>query len=144
MICAFWNWHTVIWFKLLNPDGNVDIQWYKQQFPELYRTLCQNRPEYQLWQHNLVFFDDYAPDYRTDGTRDFVESWNWELLAHAAYGPHLAPTEYDLFASMVQNFPKQRFFSFKGVKNWVVDWFKAKQEIDWLACHKLPQIWQPV
>lgn len=31
--------------------------------------------------------------------KDTIEAFNWEILAHAAYSPDLAPSDYHLFAS---------------------------------------------
>ena len=48
--------------------------------------------------------------------RDTLEALSWKLLPHAAYLPDLAPSDYNLFASMAYALAEQHFGSYEDVK----------------------------
>ncbi|GFT54888.1 mariner Mos1 transposase [Trichonephila clavipes] len=55
-------------------------------------------------------------------TKDIVKALGLEPLAHAAYSPDLAPSDYHLFASLGHALADQRFTSYENVKSWLDDW----------------------
>ena len=75
--------------------------------------------------------------------RDTLEALSWEVLAHAAYSPDLAPSDYHLFASMSHALAEQRFGSYEDVKKWLDEWFAAKaKDFYWRGIRKLPERWK--
>ncbi|GFV85993.1 mariner Mos1 transposase [Trichonephila clavipes] len=58
-------------------------------------------------------------------TKDIVKELGWEPLAHAAYSPDLAPSDYHLFASFGLALADQRF-TYENVKSWPDDWLASK------------------
>lgn len=143
MLCVFWDQRGVIWYELLKPGETVDGARYQRQLAGLKRAIAQKRPEYQQRQHKVIFLDDNAPPHRTRTTKDLVESYSWEPLAHAAYSPHMAPSDYHLFASMGHALSAQHFNSYENVKKWLDDWFAAKNgQFFWRGIQKLPERWE--
>ncbi|GFW85394.1 mariner Mos1 transposase [Trichonephila clavipes] len=93
-------------------------------------------------QHKVIFLDDNAPNHRAKPTKDIVKALDWEPLAHAAYSPDLAPSDYHLFASLGHALADQRFTSYENVKSWLDDWLASKdRSFFWRGIHKLPKRW---
>ncbi|GFV90474.1 mariner Mos1 transposase [Trichonephila clavipes] len=82
--------------------------------------------QYKKRQHKVNFLDDNAPSLRAKPTKDIVKAFGWELLAHAAYLPDLAPSDYHLFASLGHALADQCFTSYENVKSWLDDWLSSK------------------
>ncbi|XP_018405655.1 PREDICTED: uncharacterized protein LOC108782006 [Cyphomyrmex costatus] len=55
--------------------------------------------------------------------KETIETFDWEILSHAAYSPDLAPSDYYLFASMGHALAQQRFTSYEDVRKWLDNWF---------------------
>lgn len=142
MLCVFWDQRGVVWWDLLKPGETVTGNRYQQQLTELDQKLKQNRPESNRRQHRPILLDDNATPHRTKAVKEMVQGFGWESLAHAAYSPDLAPSDYYLFSSMGHALAGQRFRSFENVKNWLTDWF-AQMDERWFWCgiHKLPERW---
>lgn len=66
----------------------------------IWRTLYTNNAQIMKRGNKLYFFDDNVPPRRTNATWDLVESYNWILLTQAVYSLDLAPSDFNLSASM--------------------------------------------
>ena len=107
------------------------------------RLLLEKRPEYRKRQHKIIFLHDNAPSHTAKPVRDTLEALSWEVLAHAAYSPDLAPSDYHLFASMGHALAEQLFGSYEDVKKWLDEWFAAKgEDFYWRGIHKLSERWE--
>ena len=51
-----------------------------------------------------------------------------EILAHSAYSPDLAPSDYHLFALLGHALAEKRFTSYENVREWLDNWFDSKDE----------------
>ncbi|GFY34371.1 mariner Mos1 transposase [Trichonephila clavipes] len=89
-----------IYYELLKPSESVNTDRYKQQLRNLNNAILGKREQYQKEQHKVIFLDDNASCHRAKPTKDIVKALGWEPLAHAAYSPDLAPSDYYLFASL--------------------------------------------
>ncbi|GFW58236.1 mariner Mos1 transposase [Trichonephila clavipes] len=80
--------------------------------------------------------------HRAKPTKDIVKALNWEPLAHAAYSPDLAPSDYRLFATLGDALADQHFTSYENVKSWLDDCLASKdRSFFWRGIHKLPKRW---
>ncbi|GFW59054.1 mariner Mos1 transposase [Trichonephila clavipes] len=104
--------------------------------------MLEKREQYKKRQHKVIFLDDNAPSHRAKPTKDIVNALGWEPLAHAAYSPDLAPSDYYFFASLENAMADQRFTSYENVKFWLHDWLTSKdRSFFWRDIHKLPERW---
>ncbi|GFV52662.1 mariner Mos1 transposase [Trichonephila clavipes] len=121
MLCIFWDQEGPIYYDLLKPGEIVNIDRYKQELLNLIYTILEKREQYKTRQHKMIFLDDSTPNHRAKPTKDIVKVLGWEPLAHAAYSPDLAPSDYHLFASLEHTSAGQRFTSYENVKSWLDD-----------------------
>ncbi|GFT85311.1 mariner Mos1 transposase [Trichonephila clavipes] len=124
-LCIFWDQEGPIYYSLLKPSKTVDTDLYKQQLLNLNDAILKKRKQYKKQQHKVIFLDDNAPSHRAKLTNDIVKALGWEPLAHAAYSPDLAPSDYYLFASLGHTLADQHF-TYKNVKSWLDDWLASK------------------
>ncbi|GFT34574.1 mariner Mos1 transposase [Trichonephila clavipes] len=90
----------------------------------------------------VIFLDDNVPSHRAKPTKDIVKALGWEPLAHAAYSPDLAPSDYSLFTSLGHALADHSFTSYKNVQSWLDDWLASKdRSFFWRGIHKLPERW---
>ncbi|GFV40427.1 mariner Mos1 transposase [Trichonephila clavipes] len=140
MMCIFWDQEGPIYYELLKPSETVHTDPYKQELLNLNDSILEKREQYKKRQHKVIFFDDNAPNHRAKPTKDIVKALDWEPLAHAAYSPDLAPSDYHLFASLGHALADQRFTSYENVKSWLDDWLASKdRSFFWRGFHKLPK-----
>ncbi|GFV78659.1 mariner Mos1 transposase [Trichonephila clavipes] len=130
-------------YSLLKPGETINTDRYKQQLLNLNDAILEKREQYKKRQHKVIFLDDNAPSHRAKPTKDIVKALGWEPLAHAAYSPDLAPSDYHLFASLGHTLADQRFTSYKNVKSWLDDSLASKDGsfFFWRGIHKLSKRW---
>ncbi|GFT00287.1 mariner Mos1 transposase [Trichonephila clavipes] len=143
MLCIFWDQEGPIYYELLKPGETVNTDPYKQELLNLNDAILEKRKQYKKRQHKVIFLHDNAPNHRAKPTKDIVKALDWESLAHAAYSPDLAPSDYHLFASLGHALADQRFTSYGNVKSWLDDWLASKNRsfFFWRGIHKLPKRW---
>ncbi|GFX43342.1 mariner Mos1 transposase [Trichonephila clavipes] len=129
-------------FDLLKPGETVNTDPYKQELFNLNDAILEKREQCKKRQHKVIFLDDNAPNHRAKPSKDIVKALDWEPLAHAAYSPDLAPSDYHLFASLGHALADQRFTSYENVKFWPDDWLASKdRSFFWCGIYKLPKRW---
>ncbi|GFX49884.1 mariner Mos1 transposase [Trichonephila clavipes] len=142
MLCIFWDQEGPIYYELLKPRETVNTDHYKQKLLNLNDTILEKRKQYKKRQHKVIFLDDNAPSHRAKPTKDIFKVLGCEPLAHEAYLPNLAPSDYHLFASLGHALADQRFTSYENVKPWLDDWLASKdRSFFWRGIHKLPERW---
>ncbi|PRD17654.1 UNVERIFIED_CONTAM: mariner\T [Trichonephila clavipes] len=125
MLCIFWDQEGPIDYELLKHGETINTDIYKQQLLNLNDAILENHKQYKKRQH-----------------KDIVKALGREPLAHAAYSPDLAPSNYHLFASLGDALADQRFTSYENVKSWLDDWLASKhRSFFWRGIHKLPERW---
>ena len=125
---VWWYQKGVIYYELLKPGETVNTNRYQQQMIDLNQALQEKQPDYQRRQHKVIFLHDNAPSHTAKRVKETIETFNWEILAHAAYSPDSAPSDYHLFASLGHALAEQRFTSYENVRKWLDNWFDLKDE----------------
>ena len=121
-----WDQKGVINYELLKPGKIVNTNRYQQQMIDLNRALQDKRPDYRSRQHKIIFLHDNAPSHTAKRVKETIETFSWEILAHAAYSSDVAPSDYNLFASLGHALAEQRFTSYENVRKWLDNWFDLK------------------
>ncbi|GFV88361.1 mariner Mos1 transposase [Trichonephila clavipes] len=116
MLCIFWDQEGPIYYELLEPGETINTDRYKQQLLNLNNAMLEKCEQYKKQKHKVIFLDN-APSHRAKPTKNIVKALSWEPLAHAAYSPDLAPSNYYLFASLGHALADQRFTSYENVKS---------------------------
>ena len=75
---------------------------------DLNRVLQGKRPYYRRRQHKVIFLHDNALSQTAKRVKETIETFTWEILAHAAYSRDLVPSDYHLLASMGHALAEQR------------------------------------
>ena len=141
--CVWWDQKGVIYYELLKPGETVNTNRYQQQMIYLNRALQEKRPDCRRRQHKVIFLHDNAPSHTAKRVKETIETFSWEMLAHAAYSPDLAPSDYHLFASLGQALAEQRSTSYENVREWMDNWFDLKDvQFYWRGIHHLPERWE--
>ena len=91
-----WDQKGDIYYELLKPGESVNTNRYQQKIIDLNRALQQKLPDYRRRQHKVIFLHDNAPSHTAKRVKETIETFSWEILAHAAYSPDLAPSDYHL------------------------------------------------
>ncbi|GFU01574.1 mariner Mos1 transposase [Trichonephila clavipes] len=135
-MCIFWDQEGPIYHKLLKPGEIINTDRYKQQLLNLNDSILENREQYKKWQHKVIFLDDNAPSHRAKPTKDIVR----EPLAHAAYSPYLAPSDYHLFASLKHVLAYHALLITKKSNHGLMTgWPQKNNHFFWRGIHKLPE-----
>ena len=109
---------------------------------DLHRELQEKRPDYRRRQHKVIFLNDNALSHTAKRVKETIETFSWEILAHATYSPDLAPLDYHLFASLGHALAEQRFTSYENVGEWLDNWFDLKdKQFYWRGILHLPERW---
>ena len=82
-----WEQKGVIYYQLLKPGETVNTNRYQQQMIDLNRALQEKRPDYRRRQYKVIFLHDNAPSHTAKRVKETIETFSWEILAHAAYSP---------------------------------------------------------
>ena len=110
---------------------------------DLNQALQEKRPDYRRRQHKVIFLYDNAPSHTAKRVKETIETFSWEILAHAAYSPDMTLSDYHFFASLGHALAEQRFTSYENVREWLDDWFDLREEqFYWRGIHHLPDRWE--
>ena len=141
--CVWQDQKGFIYYELLKPGETVNTNRYQQQMIDLNRALQEKRPDYRRSQHKVISLHDNAPSHTAKRVKEMIETFSWEILAHTAYSPDLAPSDDHLFASLGHALTEQRFTWYGNVREWLDNWFDLKDEqFYWRGIHHLPERWE--
>jgi len=116
MLCVWLDQEGVIYYELLKPGETVNAHRYHQQLIKLHRALREKRPHYRKKHDKLIFLHDNAPSHTSTMVHNYLETLNWEVLAHPAFSPDLALSDYYLFSSMSHALAERYFDSYEDVR----------------------------
>ena len=61
-------------------------------------------------------------------TKETIIKLDWEVMAHSAYSPDLAPSDYHLFRSLVHSLRDKSFSNDDDLKNHLDEYFESKPQ----------------
>ena len=102
--------------KLLKSCETVNSDRYRQQIINLNHALIEKRPEWARRHSKVILLHDNAPSYTAKSVTAALKSLGWEVLSHPLYFLDLAPSDYQLFASMGYTLAEQHFANFEEVE----------------------------
>ncbi|GBP50642.1 Mariner Mos1 transposase [Eumeta japonica] len=111
----------------------------------LSRALKEKRPQYYSRNDKIILLHDNARPYVAVSMKNYLKTFDWEILAHPPYSPDIAPSNYHLFRPIAHALSEQRFTSYEDTKNWVDSWIASKdKEFFRLIIRTLPERWKTV
>ncbi|XP_076386078.1 uncharacterized protein LOC143263911 [Megachile rotundata] len=118
----------------------VNSDRYRQQTINLHHALIEKRPEWARKHGKVTLQHDNAPSHEAKPVKEAMKALKWNILSHPPYSPNLAPSNYQLFASMGHALAEEHFANFEEVREWFNEWFCSKdKQFFWDGIHKLPE-----
>jgi hypothetical protein len=59
-------------------------------------------------------------------TKDTIKELGWEVMAHPAWSPDLAPSDYALFRSLKDNIAEKQYEDQDDLENYLYNFFASK------------------
>ena len=125
MLCVWWDWKGILYYKLLPNNETINSEKYSQ-LDELKTAIEQKRPEIA----NRVSLGQCAASCVFDNSTKLLEL-SWDVLPHPPYSPDLAPSDFHLFRSLQNSLNGESFNSLVEVKNHLEKFFAEKPERFW-------------
>ena len=111
----------------------------------LNQALQKKRPFTGKGKRKVILLHDNARPHVAKTTRATIENLDWEVLAHPAYSPDLAPTDYHLFRSMEHFFREKSYKDLESIKKDVAQFFDLKPASFYeRGINSLPERWEKV
>lgn len=144
MLSIWWDYKGVIFFELLPRNQSINSEVYCRQLDDLNTALAEKRPEL-INRKGVVFHHDNARPHSSLVTRQKLLKLGWEVLAHPAYSPDLAPSDYHLFRSLQNDLNSRSFDSDRAIKEHLTEFFGQKEQSFYeRGIMQLPQRWAKV
>lgn len=124
MLCCFWDMEGLVYFELLDEKRRLNSIEYCRQLDVVRQELIKKRGP----QKKVCFQRDNAKPHVAKLTQETLKEFGWEVLAHPAYSPDLAPSDYGLFRSLKDRIAEIQFENEDHLQNWLKNEFFAKHE----------------
>jgi histone-lysine N-methyltransferase SETMAR len=124
------------------PKGHtIDATTYVNQLCKLKGHLDSTRGQ----QIKIVFLHDNARPHTAKITKAELEKYNWQVIPHAPYSPHLAPSDYWLFSNLQRFLDGKTFDDEDDLRKDLTDFFASQPATFWKdGIDKLPERWAQV
>ena len=130
MLCIWWDWKGVLYYKLLPENQMINSNKYCSQLDQLKAALNEKRLE--LVNRKCVIF--HYGNTRTHVplmTRKKLLQLGWEVLIHPPYSPEIAPSDFHLFRSLQNSLNGNNFNSLEDCKRHLEQLFAQKDKNFW-------------
>ena len=141
MAIIFWDCKGVILTHFVPKARTVNGEYYSDLLiNELRPAILEKRRGLQ--NRGIILHHDNAPSHTANITLNTIRQLHWEILAHPAYSPDLAPCDYYLFADMKNYLRGKRFPNNSAVGSSIYQWLQTHDE-EWFAngMRKLTERW---
>ena len=109
------------------------------------KEIERKRPFTGKGKRPIILLHDNARPHVAKTTCQTIEELGWEVLAHPAYSPDLAPSDYHLFLGLKNSLRDTCFKTLEESENAVCAYFRSKDEkFYWNGIHELPKRWEKV
>ncbi|GFV73263.1 histone-lysine N-methyltransferase SETMAR [Trichonephila clavipes] len=143
LMCIWWDWKGIIYYRFLRYGQTLNSKFYCQQLDRLKLAINQKRPE--LANGRGVFHQDNARPHRSLVTCQRLWELGGEILMHPPYSPDLAPSEYHLFLALKNFLSDKKLGSREDCENRLLEFFANKdQDFYERGIIKLPLKWQQI
>ena len=116
MLCIWWDWKGVLYYKLLPENKMINFNKYCSQLDQLKAALHEKRPEL-VNRKCIIFHQDNARPHVSLMTRQKLLQLGWEVLIHPRYSPDIwAPLDFHLFRSLRNSLNGNNFHSLEDCK----------------------------
>lgn len=124
MLCCFWNMEGMVYFQLLDEKQRLNAIEYCRQLDMVSQKVIEK------WgpDKKVCFQRDNAKPHVAKLTQEKFKELSWEVLAHPAYSPDLAPSDYGLFRSLKDRIADIQFENEEHLENWLKNEFFGKQQ----------------
>lgn len=122
MLSVFWDIEGPLFWELLDPETTLNKEKYAEQLDKVNASLTNNRPK----KRKIIFQMDNARPHVSKLVREKLRDLGWEILAHPAYSPDLAPSDYYLFRAMNNDLANVHFATKQEVEAWLTTWFASR------------------
>jgi len=114
LLCIWWDWKRVLYYKLLQPGKTITVDRYHQQLTNLNDAFVERRPFIGQGREMILLYDNARP-HVAKATQNHIFVLDWELLLHAAYSSDIAPSYYYLFRSLQHHLADTHFVRFEEI-----------------------------
>ena len=97
MICIWWDWEGMVYWKMLERNPTVNKDLYIAQLHCVNEAIQLKRPHRQ---GQTILLHNNGRPYVAQVVKAALQELEWEVLQHPLYFPDLAPTDYYLFCSL--------------------------------------------
>ena len=93
----------------------------------------------------VILLHDNARPHVALATQETIMELGWDVMAHSAYSPDLAPTDYHLFRSLKHSLRDNSFENVEDLRNHLDSFFDSKPQSFYRhGIRQLPVKWQRV
>ena len=144
MLCIWWDWKGVLYYKLLPENQMINSNKYCSQLDQLKASLDERCPEL-VNRKCKTFHQDNAKPRVYSMTRQKLIQLVWEVLIHLSCSPDIAPSGFHSSQSLQNSLNGKNFNSLEDCKRHMEQFFAQKDKKFWEdGIMKLPEKWQKV
>ncbi|UYV78799.1 hypothetical protein LAZ67_16002821 [Cordylochernes scorpioides] len=106
LLCIWWDQHGILYYELLQP---VVTSHHYQQLTQLRQEIAVKRPEWAQRHGKLMLLHDNAAEednarpHLSQSVKETLKYFKWKVLPHPPYSPDIAPSDFQLFLSIAQD-----------------------------------------
>ena len=144
MVTVWWTSAAIIHYSFLKPGTSITADSYCQELTVALEKLEEKQRSLVIRKGPILLHDNARP-HTAIKTQKKLQQLGIEVLAHPAYSPDIAPTDYYLFQNLDNFMARKKFSKREEVQNEVSSFFESC-EPDFLrkGIHRLPERWQKV